>query len=403
MKHHIKTMLFLLGCTAMLGCEKYDTDYKNFLDEKEIVYPGRVSSITYKAGNLRTALQWHASPDPNIDKYVITWDNGASSMEVKATTHNPADIVSVIVPNLKEYVYAFNVNSYDSKGNKSVGREINNVRVYGAVYQSTLLNRSYDATTPYVLNPNGTLQLNFTKADSTNFSTTIRYTNTNDVVEDRELAADQSSITIPNYKSKTAITFRSSYKPEKGAIDAFNVNSFDAFPAVYLIQEMNKGLFKPMKLPTDVNDAYGWVMQNLWDGSAFGAGFHTEGSGLPMWFTFDMGQQAELANLRVWQRDNSYYAVGNLKKFEVWGSNNPNSDGSWGSWTLLTTFNSYKPSGQPVGSNTADDIAFIAAGEKFVFPSGIPAVRYIRIKVLNTWGNASYIHPMEFTFSKFDK
>lgn len=395
---------FFLGVLLLTGCRKYDDDYKNYLDNKEIVYPGVVKSPGYRAGNLRTALVWHPSPDPSIAKYIVSWNNGASSMEVAATSHDPADIVSVVVPNLNEYVYAFTLVSVDKDGNKSIKKEINNVRVYGPVYTATLLNRNYDAVNPYQFLANGNLQLNFNKRDTMNVSTTISYTNVSGIASTKELGADVNSVLIPDYKLGTAIKYRSSYQPEPNAYDVFNVTQFADFPTIIKITSLDKSLFREYRLPTDSPDEYGWVLSRTWDNiTGQDQGFHTAGTGMPQSFTINLGQVAQLDNFRLWQRENALYNVGNIKVFEIWGSNNPNTNGSFdASWTKLQTFTSVKPSGQPRGQNSDADYAFARAGEKFTFPSGIPAVQYVRFRVLETWGGEGYLHFSELSFFKRD-
>lgn len=234
-----------------------------------------------------------------------------------------------------------------------------------------------------------------------NVSTTIRYTNTLGVVENRELSADVNSIVIPNYKTGTTVQYRSSYIPQPGSIDNFNVGQFSDFPTIIKIIECDKSLFKVLKLPTDISDEYGWVLPRVWDNiTGQDQGFHTGGSGMPQWFTIDLGQTVQLDNFKLWQRENALYDVGNLKVFEVWGSNNPNADGSWASWTKLQTFTSFKPSGLPRGQNSDADNAYAKAGEKFTFPATISTFRYVRIKVLETWGGAGYLHFSELSFFK---
>ncbi|TCC92361.1 hypothetical protein EZ428_11590 [Pedobacter frigiditerrae] len=386
---------------VFFGCKKYDDDYLTYLDNKEIKYSGKIAKSGYNTGNLRAELFWNPSPDPSITKYVITWNNGASKLELAATSHNPSDIVRVVVPNLEEYVYSFSVVSYDNEGNKSIATEINNVRVFGATYIATLLNRAINTSEPYSFLSDGKLQLNFNKRDTMNVATTIRYTNTLGAIEERQLLANDNSIVIPNYKTGTGIQYRSSYIPEVGAIDVFNVAQFSDFPTIIKITECDKSLFKEVNLPTDITSEYGWILPHLWDNTTGqDQGFHTGGSGMPQWFTIDLGQTVTLDNFRLWQRENALYDVGNLKVFEVWGSTNPNSNGSWDSWTKLQTFTSVKPSGLPAGQTSDGDKTFAKAGEKFIFPTTIPNVRYIRIKVLQTWGGASYLHLTELTFYK---
>lgn len=399
MKRIFNVTVFFSVCFALISCDKYDKDYKNFLGNHEVVYPGLASKLSYQAGNLRTALVWNPSPDPNITKYVISWNNGVDSMIVNATSHDPADVIKVIIANLKEYVYTFKINSFDKKGNKSVALEINNVRVYGSSYQSGLLNRTYNAENPYVINSNGSVKLNFNKADSSNVLTGIKYTNNLGVVEERQLKADSSSITLPNYKIGTLVQYRSSYVPAKSAIDSFYVANYEDFSTIYNIIQCDKSLFQPFYLPTDVGSAYGWELYNLWNNDPEGTGFHTPGVTLPVWFTFDMGVKSALTSFKLWQRSSALYALANPKKFEVWGSNDPNPNGDWANWSKLATCNSFKPSGWPEWQNSAQDIAFAAAGERFIIP-GAPEVRYLRFKILETWGGANYFHAMELTFYK---
>lgn len=402
--NHI-TLIFFISL-LLAGCKKYGDDYKDFLEDKEIKYPGKIQAAGYNTGNLRAELFWHPSPDPSITRYVVSWNNGVNKMEVAATTHDPKDTVKVIVPGLNEYVYAFVVVSYDNEGSKSIATEINNVRVYGATYTSTLLNRGVNTSEPYQFLPDESLQLNFNKRDTLNVTTTIRYTNSAGAVAEKELLPEDNSIVLPDYKPGTAIQYRSSYIPEPGSIDSFNVAQFADFPAIIKLTQLDKSLFRTHKLPTDINDEYGWKLENLWDGNdgtggGDPAGFHTGGSGLPQWFTIDMGQTAQLDHFRLWQRDNALYDVANLKVFEVWGSNDPNPDGSFdNSWTKLETFTSVKPSGLPRGQLSDADRAFARAGEKFTFPAGIPQVKYLRFKVLETWGGTNYIHLLELSFFK---
>ncbi len=88
-----------------------------------------------------------------------------------------------------------------------------------------------------------------------------------------------------------------------------------------------------------------------------------------------------------------------MKEWEVWGrADKPDQSGSWDGWTLLTTCESYKPSGLPVGQFSNEDKEYASAGEEFVFPADVPAVRYIRFKALSTFTGVKFIHLMEVTF-----
>jgi hypothetical protein len=174
-------------------------------------------------------------------------------------------------------------------------------------------------------------------------------------------------------------------------------------------QELDKSLFKAVNLPSDytVPNLGSQVIEHAWNDSRSENDFTTQpGHGLPQWFTIDLGVKAQLSRLVVWTRMSSrfLYASGAVKKWEIWGSNDPNPNGDWDStWTLLLTCEAVKPSGLPVGQNTAEDKAFADAGWEFVFPFDTPPVRYLRWKTLANWGNVSHITITELTlYGKVD-
>lgn len=153
-------------------------------------------------------------------------------------------------------------------------------------------------------------------------------------------------------------------------------------------QELDKALFKPLVLPTDA--ASTWPLADLWNNNTVQlSGFHSNGNeGFPESFTMDLGVKAKLSRFRTWQvHDGREYSSGNIKQFELWGSNAPASDGSWDSWTLLGEFEIVKPSGMAVGQLSNEDIATAAAGDESLVPIAAPAVRYLRFKVISTFAS----------------
>jgi hypothetical protein len=286
MKITFNITVFFFICLALLSCEKYADDYKSFLNDEEMVYPGVARNVGYQAGDFRTKLYWNPSPDPTITKYVIKWNNGSDSLTVNTPTTNPAEQVTAIVTGLEEYVYSFVINSYDAAGNKSIPIEINNVRVYGDAYKSSLFNRTYNLANPYVVNNDRSVKLNFNAADTMNIATTISYTNTLGQVAEVDLLPGNTSITLPDYKFDTAVKYRSSYIPEAGSIDTFYVTDEVTFPEIIAYFECDKSLFREHRLPLDI-DVYQFEtgVFKLWDGSVGPQGypniFHTiDGGGV---------------------------------------------------------------------------------------------------------------------------
>lgn len=164
--------------------------------------------------------------------------------------------------------------------------------------------------------------------------------------------------------------------------------------------EYDKGLFGEVVLPGDAPPLSVWPMRNIWNGTPNPAGYSSlEGTGLwPQSITIDLGTLGLLSRIRVYQRKENegyIFAVGNLKKFEIWGAETLDLSGNWDSWTKLGEFESIKPSGLPYGQINDEDRAVATNGEDFSFSSTNPKVRYIRILVTETWAGGDNFQIME--------
>jgi len=172
-------------------------------------------------------------------------------------------------------------------------------------------------------------------------------------------------------------------------------------------KQIDKNKFRVHNLPTDTYEQHccGNGVQNVWDGvyNIASPVFHTKPitDNMPQWFTINMGVKAKLSRFKLYHRQSDAYVYRNgaPKKLKVFGSNGPAIDGSWDNWILLTEAESYKPSGQPVGTNTNEDLQYASfEGEEFEFPDGLPAVQFLRVMVEETWGGTNYIYIAEMTF-----
>jgi hypothetical protein len=168
-------------------------------------------------------------------------------------------------------------------------------------------------------------------------------------------------------------------------------------------KQLDKTRFQEYRLPTDEESGYGWNMPYLWDEKTTEPGFHTiplSDREMPIHFTFDLGVVAKLSRFKLWEREGDWlYKHGNPRKWVMWGSEKaPNPDGSFTGWTKLMDCESIKPSGSPYGVNTGDDIAYMTAGEEFVFPLTAPRVRYIRMQIYQNWSDTKFVHFTEIAF-----
>lgn len=156
----------------------------------------------------------------------------------------------------------------------------------------------------------------------------------------------------------------------------------------------DRNLFSALHLASDGPDyPNGWRLEEAFNGvKANNSGYSSAGGTgkWPQWVTIDMGITAKISRLRLYQRMDGYtFSEGNLKIFEVYGYEDTGAtpQDAWDNWKLLIKCESIKPSGLPIGQNTVEDEARARNGEDFYNSADNPAVRYIRIKVLRTWGS----------------
>lgn len=171
-------------------------------------------------------------------------------------------------------------------------------------------------------------------------------------------------------------------------------------------EQFAKSDWSVYKLPGDATNLYSYTdVTKIFDGNFTGGWpnclFTVESAGSPQMVTIDLGKQ------RVFSRfilnpfieiGNVYYVRGNLRDFEIWGSNAPNVNGALdASWTKLVTCNIVKPSGSPSGTETAADYKYAHDGWGFDFPAGLSGYRYLRIRSLRNWTGSYFMSISEFT------
>lgn len=162
---------------------------------------------------------------------------------------------------------------------------------------------------------------------------------------------------------------------------------------------LDKAFWAIESMPGDESfSEYGFTANQIWDGywsNQWNCG-HTNFLPLPHQLTLDLGQVAKLNRFKLYQRGGSeLYKHGNPKRFEIYGRLNldnlpiydPDEPGD--GWIFLGYFESFKPSGLPPGSNTAEDYEFQDNGEDFVFDFEAQQheIRFIRFVNIESWNN----------------
>lgn len=390
-------LVIVAAISCFFSCTKQDETYKQFLEGGEIVYVEKADSLRAYSGQNRVKLSWVISADPDVTYARVFWNNGADSMEVPITRTTGRDKIEVILDNLAEGSYTFDVYNYDDAGNSSIKTDVF-APVYGDNYTASLFNRVLRG----VVYGGDNLELTWYGADNTDVGTEVTYTDVSDVQRKVTVLPGDSIFWLVDYKPNTPFEYVTSYKPDSTAIDTFYTEATTVEVQMQHREniDLDKSLFSELALPGDgeKQDIVGMQLSNLWSGvlagnQEVGAWYRTKnGSIFPLHFQFDLGVAAKLNSFTMWQRGtlsehNLVYNNANVKTWEIWGSNNPAPDGSFDGWVKLLDCEAHKPSGAPVGTLTPEDIAYAQAGDEFEIPADMPSVRYIRLNILGIYGS----------------
>lgn len=390
----MKNSIFVIFIAIIIGlssCDSQTDIYEKYIVPNGLIYPGPAQSpITYP-GNNRIKISWLKGTDPRVETAKIFWNNYTDSVELVVPSDK--DTVSFIIDPIAENTYSFMIRTYDGEGNMSIPIEVPGT-VYGNNYKNLLTNRLLKSTYYDGLD----LKLSWGAPESSEEGIKVSWVDINGVSHTMDIEPTAIETLIPNFDLEQPLTYSTTYKPDSLAIDLFQapvvskmINAETFIP---------KTTWKANLLPGDIGINGSYPLARFWDGNTNNF-MHSDGvTSTPCSMTWDMGIKAKLSKMKFWPRkdNDDRWNKGMPRFFEIYGSLNPNPDGSFDdSWTLLGSFECVQPSGNgikvPWLAPTAEDIALSDRGLDFEFTPGEnvhpeTVVRYIRLRSLENFNKS---------------
>jgi len=380
---------------GLSSCKKMDDTYRDYVGEGEIVYVSKADSVTAHSGNNRMLLTWVQGANPKVAGIRVFDSDGELLAEQLIEEVVPGKSGEILLNSMPEGVYSLDVFTFDDKGNTSVKVTVPGTS-YGERYQESLQTRRVEKA----VYQGEHVQIDWFRPASDAISTEVVY---EDIHGDEIVIATprgEARTILTDFKPKTPIKYRTLFMPDTTSIDTF----YSEYMVVQLEYLLNKAKFKRCNTAdfpyTEYNMGSIYNIERLWDEVYTEYGYiYLETDPLPRSFTFDLGQLASIERIRLSPNWSSQlYKNGNIKKAEIWGSATPDVSTDFSTWTYLGTLESVKPSGLPLGQETAEDLAYAQAGENFKLADNLPPVRYIRFVVQDTWSGSISMHITELTF-----
>ncbi|WP_298645702.1 DUF4998 domain-containing protein [uncultured Proteiniphilum sp.] len=254
-KNHIS--LIILGMLLMIRCSDMNDVHKEFLQDGERVYIGKVDSMRVLPGDERFMLRFWVS-DPRAKSVTFYWVPEDDSLYYELHRVSPYDPFEVIIggsgstKTINEGSYTLQAITSDNLGHYSLRTE-KNINVYGEKYRSSLLNRVLNAS-EYDEEQNS-LKLEFSgpfNEDDTGVE--VRYTDM-EGVENTVRFVDSlltSPVFISGFDVPKGVSYRTMYLPDSLAIDTF----YTAYAPAEIAMTVNVALNKPATVSgvNSVND-----------------------------------------------------------------------------------------------------------------------------------------------------
>ncbi|MCF3108206.1 DUF4998 domain-containing protein [Niabella sp. CC-SYL272] len=345
---------FAVICTiwVLCSCTKMDHEYAPYLKDGEIIYVGAPYNLEVHPGKGRIELQFTQSKDPNIVKYIVYWNNRSKNLEV--APDKSSTVQKVMITNLAEQEYTFEIVALDKDGNRSTpasalisGQALDNN------YEGQLFTRSATLT-----NSKKGLSVELVSVDTTCKYTVITYKNgAGQQVQKKIVNGAALADTLTDIDPlATSVNLKTAYVPAKG-IDTFYAQKTESL-------NLSAGRYVCTGSMVDVTNAaltgaYPWNVTLRQTGAR----------------TLELYDEDYTKDVYHWIKSN-----GNNSNYGQFGVVFNMDD----QYNIISVINKY---GQPSGNNRSGELD----------PSGInkfdPATRILKVKY---WMNENGVHRTSF-------
>lgn len=162
MKHKVISLLSLTLAAFLAGaCYSIDSTQKEWTEQGERIYTGRLDSMTVRSGFYRAEIVGNPRYLRTAVTCTVEYDGGSQKFTLSDVLGADGK-VRMLITDLSEGSYYFTVRTFDSAGNPSIP-----ITVYGQVYGAKrLLTKSPKRISSMVEKYDGTLELTWNDAEA---------------------------------------------------------------------------------------------------------------------------------------------------------------------------------------------------------------------------------------------
>lgn len=324
----IYSLLLCMLCTILItSCEDFMDIHKEYIEGGEIIYAPKPDTVMFIAGKGRIQFFCRTYNSPNVKSVNVYWNDGLDSLIIPASFNSSYDSIQVILDNMPEQSYTFNVQLIDNFNHRSLivtdfGTS------YGDNYQAMLMDRRIRDVS---LSDKGASVTWYSAAEDL-FANEIRYVKNDGTTSIVRMPAEEFTTFCPDAKSGEEFEFRSLFIPEEEAIDTFYTawsKYTEPLPSEYKFDRTGWTVTVSDETASDGGGKDAIIDDDL------GTWWHSSYTGgnapLPHWAVIDMLSPKDMSKIELYRR------AGNTdsKSVELYIGNSPDADGA--GWVQIAT------------------------------------------------------------------
>ncbi len=212
----IKNIFNFLSIAAVAAlfasCGSQDEIYKEWVKKGGYDYPAKAINLSSVSGYQNVIVSWEKPMDPAVMTARLFWDNYAKSIDIDYADY-PDGKVSMLVGDLEDRSYTFDIVNYDDAGNQSLASEIT-VSPYG---DGWMVSRS-ERTVNLARMEGRNAKIVMSKSTDEMIATRFRYKNLQDEWVECEtiLKPGETEVTFKDALKGKRFEYSSSFCPSEG-------------------------------------------------------------------------------------------------------------------------------------------------------------------------------------------
>ena len=375
--------LVLASSLIYISCSDMDSIHEEYLNG-ETIYAGKLDTLSIRPGYYRAQLEGYTQFLGTSNQIIIEYEDQMINYPIE---EDLSDIFSVIIEDLEEGSYEFNVYTQDPNGNLSVSQTV----AGNVIGDEFILDQNPRELLDYSFEPEGDY-VNFYGNAESEFViyTLIDYENEEDEIIRDTLFYDDSRVKLINLKALGIMQTTSVIQSGLYGIDSIALAPLEYTLPNLPYAEISKDFISLVQMPSDNPGTYNGANpdQYLFDGDGFSEAnnfntYHSGPNSIPHHFTVDLGVKTDLRKVKLNLVDPVINSENNPTDIQIWGRDNlnfaetPSSDEAQfinASWQLL-----YE--GQIDGLNENN--------HSFIIPPASSRMRFIRYRVTGSVGGQS--------------